>query len=880
MWKRLVLLLFILVTSLMSAYATHNKAGDITYTHISGLTYEITITIFTDYGIPVPPPIARKEIEIDWGDNTGLDSLRVISENVISPNTLKRIWVGRHTFPGPGSYRIKVEDPNRNAGVVNMCNSVQVPFTIVSLLRIPFSADQVNNSVVLKNDPLDQACINIKYLYNPGAFDSDGDSIAYEIAPSLGINGEVADCYEFPSTSDSITVDPITGDLIWDSPNQIGVFNVAILIKEYRNSVKISEVLRDLQIEVIPDCDNQPPRIRSEDLVCVEAENTLNVDITGSDNNFDDNVGISATGVVLEPPIASRTNFNVGPIGNPTNATFIWNTNCSDVRKQPYGLSIKAEDNGSARGTISLATFKTINIRVVAPPPQNFSLNPIGNSIDLSWTNGICQSANGYALYRRLDSSGFVPDSCVVGVPGNIGYIQIANISDISTTQFTDDNAGLGLVPGQKYCYLVTSLFTDLDDESIASVEICGEVEKVVPVITQVSVTETDDLNGVIDLEWSPPDVFDTSAFPPPYRYLIYEQLDNDGLVLIDSTLSIDDTSYTVSGINTNSQFHTYRIDLYSLGNNSRVFAGRSAFASSIFLSIESSDEALQLNWSNSVPWNNQSFVIYRKHPDSTSFDSLSITSSLTFTDTALTNGREYCYFIESSGSYNLASVKSPLLNLSQVSCAIPIDTDPPCVPEITVGADTRCLIQEVILSWDDSLGDCASDLERFNIYRSSTLEGELILLSSTRQSELRANDLISSEDIAGCFAISSIDSTGNESELSNIVCIEFCPIYELPNVFTPNGDGINDLYTPLQPYQDVDSIDIAIFNRWGEQVYHTNNPAINWNGNHMDQDELVSDGVYFYRCLVYEKSLSTILPPRQLKGTITIVDGKESITK
>lgn len=871
MWRKIIPLLWFAFFS-TAVFATHNKAGDITFKHISGLTYEITVTIFADGNSPA---IARKEIQINWGDNSGRDSIKLSSETPIDPSSsanLKRIWIKNHTFPGPGSYRIRIEDPNRNAGVDNINNSVNVPFTLETLLRISPFAGEENNSVVLRNDPVDNACAGIEYRYNPGAFDVDGDSIAYKLAESKGIDGGIAPGFQFPPSSNSLTVDAISGDLIWDVPNQIGLYNVAIVVEEYRNKVKISEVLRDLQIRVIPGCNNQPPTIFANNLFCVEAENTINIPIAGSDQNIQDKVDISATGEVLEPPINSRTNFNVGVIGNPTNASFNWNTNCSDVRADLYNLSIKAEDNADERGSVPLVNFKNIGIKVVAPSPKNFSLNPVGNSIQLNWDNSDCQNSIGYFLYRKIDSSGFSPDSCTIGVPEEIGYSKIATLNGFENTQFLDDDKGNGLVPGQKYCYLVTSFFKD-QFESIASVEICGEVEKVVPLITNVSVSNTDSINGSIELAWSPPDPFDQIAFPPPYRYLVF-QISNGQNELLDSTNYPDDTTFTVNGLNTIDQDYNYKVQLLSLGDG-RKLVGQSPPASSIFLTTEASDELINLSWTVNVPWNNQLYTIYRQSPDSINFDSIGTTQSLKYTDSALTNGEEYCYFIESEGAYNLTSVKQPLLNKSQIKCDVPVDNVSPCPPELEVTAD--CINSRTKLEWDDLSESCAPDLAFYSLFRSSTRNGDLELL---KQFDSQSDTIfeINDENInAGCFAISATDSTGNESEFSELICVEYCPIYELPNVFTPNGDAINDLYTPIKPYRDVDSIDISIFNRWGEKVYETKNPSILWTGFHKDSDKLVSDGVYFYNCLVFEKSLETDQPPRVLKGTISIFDGDSS---
>jgi len=64
---------------------------------------------------------------------------------------------------------------------------------------------------------------------------------------------------------------------------------------------------------------------------------------------------------------------------------------------------------------------------------------------------------------------------------------------------------------------------------------------------------------------------------------------------------------------------------------------------------------------------------------------------------------------------------------------------------------------------------------------------------------------------MAGCYAISAVDSFMNESVLSPKNCLDECSYYELPNVFTPNGDNHNDIYKPL-PYRFVEKIDMKIF--------------------------------------------------------------------
>ena len=72
----------------------------------------------------------------------------------------------------------------------------------------------------------------------------------------------------------------------------------------------------------------------------------------------------------------------------------------------------------------------------------------------------------------------------------------------------------------------------------------------------------------------------------------------------------------------------------------------------------------------------------------------------------------------------------------------------------------------------------------------------------------------------------------------------------EMPNAFTPNGDGINDLYKAKSGYQSIVDFHAYIFNRWGQKLYEWSDPASGWDGTYNGKP--VKQGVYF--CLVKAK--------------------------
>jgi gliding motility-associated-like protein len=67
-----------------------------------------------------------------------------------------------------------------------------------------------------------------------------------------------------------------------------------------------------------------------------------------------------------------------------------------------------------------------------------------------------------------------------------------------------------------------------------------------------------------------------------------------------------------------------------------------------------------------------------------------------------------------------------------------------------------------------------------------------------------------------------------------------------IPNAFTPgNKDGLNDVFKPIAI--GVEDYTFLIFNRWGEQIYKTNDPESGWNGTYKGKP--CTDDVYIWKC-------------------------------
>jgi len=73
--------------------------------------------------------------------------------------------------------------------------------------------------------------------------------------------------------------------------------------------------------------------------------------------------------------------------------------------------------------------------------------------------------------------------------------------------------------------------------------------------------------------------------------------------------------------------------------------------------------------------------------------------------------------------------------------------------------------------------------------------------------------------------------------------------VYFIPNTFTPDGDEFNQNFRPIfvSGYDPYD-FNMTIFNRWGEQVFETNDVLVGWDGAYLSHGGLVQEGVYTWR--------------------------------
>ncbi|MEM7101965.1 MAG: gliding motility-associated C-terminal domain-containing protein [Bacteroidota bacterium] len=912
---RKLLLPLILFLSLLAidAYGTHNRAGEITYEQLGPLTFRATITTYTKTS---SVPADRDSLTLCWGDGSCEWVLRVngapgsngVPQGEPLPNNIKfNQYIAVHTYPARATYTMSMTDPNRNGDILNVNppNSDQIPFHLFTKLFILNPQFQgTNDTPVLLQPPIDNGNVGEPFIHNPNATDSEGDSLAYrQIIPLMDTN-TIVDPYFYPEEiipgpDNQTFLNQFTGEFSWLVPQKKGEYNVAFLIEEYRNQQLISCVVRDMQITILEE-DNRPPTLETIQEICVVAGDTVEFDVIADDPDDGQLVQLSTTGGPYNEPI-SPAQF-LAPPGfqpPPITGTFFWATDCDHIQDQYYQVVFKAEDN--YKDSLGLSTQRTVRIKVIAPPPENPEAVAGSGEVTINWDapyacENLGERFRGFSVWRKECEDNFDPDSCQTGLAGS-GYTLIAeDILDLESSGDSYFYIDPDVERGRCYCYRLLANLAEINDvgfpfnfvESLASEPVCVQLARDLPLITNVDVEETDIGTGEIFVQWSKPNPedLDTIQNAGPYVYKVYR---SEGLTfappgqLAYTTVAnefwqANDTNFVDQDLNTLQRPYSYNV-AFLVGLDDSL--GITNDASSVFLTVNSSDMVNNLSWEENVPWTNTDYVVFRFEESSMMFESLDTVQVQAYSDEGLINGQEYCYYIESIGTMGVPGIIDPILNKSQETCGTPRDTIPPCPPELEVTnncdtADESTPVENFFndLSWTNPNLTCASDVEQYNIYYAATPSASFGLIETIPTADITTYQHQPGLTVAGCYSVTAVDSVGNESIFSNVVCVDNCPIYTLPNVFTPNGDDANELFIPF-PYRFIARIEMKIFNRWGQLVFQTEDPDINWDGTNIGGNPL-EEGVYFYTAEVFEDRVDGISRrPEPLSGYIHLIRGR-----
>ncbi len=123
----------------------------------------------------------------------------------------------------------------------------------------------------------------------------------------------------------------------------------------------------------------------------------------------------------------------------------------------------------------------------------------------------------------------------------------------------------------------------------------------------------------------------------------------------------------------------------------------------------------------------------------------------------------------------------------------------------------------------------------------------------------------------AGFFLAEAINECGSTSTTVEAIAIDCSCEAFVPNVFTPNGDGLNDLFFP-EIECDPEDYSMLIFNRWGQLIFESTEPAIKWNGSAAREGSYFAPESVYQYLISFDNPLIPLSEKRVLRGSVTLL--------
>ena len=362
------LLGIILSLSFTISHASHLMGGEITVTVDSNNTAHFILKLYRDVnGIPLPSS-ATISINSTMGPsaNLSLNRTKTTMINGAYPSEA-HFYEGSMPLNYYGKFTAAYSICCRNAGIVNLANSGGDSFYIST----DFTSFQgsANNTPVFLNLPVTTFPLDSIWTYNPMPYDAEGDSLYWEIDTPMAAVNQLVNGYTTPTANANgpLTMNPNTGEISW-SADQMGNYQLAVVVREYRNGQPIGSIVRDMQITVTNDTSamslSVPAIANPANPVSLLGNDPYVLDFKLTVVDTSVNLSLLATGEPFEIP-GSNANFVVTKAATKTiTGTFYWTPTPADVRTESYRLVVRASDDVlSYDYTVLLEVSSSVGIR-------------------------------------------------------------------------------------------------------------------------------------------------------------------------------------------------------------------------------------------------------------------------------------------------------------------------------------------------------------------------------------------------------------------------------------------------------------------------------------------------------------------------------------
>lgn len=868
----LIIGLLIFISSPFLLNASHIIGGKITYRYLGSNNYEIKLTVYrdcadiVDYDNPSP-------ITVFDNSNNNIVSIHQVSifhRDTLHPNNPDPCFIPpagicvEEAFfldtvllpPNTSGYTVAFQRCCHNSSILNIIVPGMVGTTITA--NIP---SQINNSATFLNYPPIYICLNDTFNYSFASNDIDGDSLVYNLCTpfSGGTNFIVLPnpanpppyslipwVSGFSPTNPLITSGGtnfnINNGAINFIPTIQGQFAIGICVDEYRNGILLNTNRLEMQFNIVP-C-----YLVSSIPTATNLCEGLNINFQNSSSNATNfHWDFGETTILTDTSNISAPNYTFSNYGTYTVSLIAINTS--------YGI---CKDT----------TTKVININpLLSPTIQPTFTGCLNNNNTLLFVGGAID--NSATFNWNLGGATTPSVSTINNFNSNFTNV-FQNISVIvsqfgcsdtlySTVQLTDPHAGLST--SNLNCRGDSLTFQNYSTNATSYLWDFGVLSMNTDTSTQISPTFVYPQYGIYYI-----------------TLIAYNGTCSDTVV---TEISVNDT-LSLNQINT--------IEKQCLKNNSFDFFANGTYGSGAYFTWYFDTTATMLNTHQENP-KNISYSTIGNHiikmyvvengcsaqriqvikilpnpnanfmasdtvgcqPLKISFTNQS-TSSIPYKSTwqienIYFNVVDTSYIFYNSGLYSIKLIVSDTNNctdtLNKVNY-INIFPKPNAFANVT--PIKTSILNPTIEFIDNTLNAHTTNFD----FGDNTISNQI--LNSHTYLEIGTYN----------YQLVVINSYGCSDSTKGEIVIDSYNALFIPNSFTPNNDGLNDIFKPVIPFYKAATLEI--YNRWGDLILSTNNIEQGWDGKF--KGTLSTNDIYVYKLFVEYLDGET----KKIQGHISLI--------
>ncbi|MBS1651354.1 MAG: gliding motility-associated C-terminal domain-containing protein [Bacteroidetes bacterium] len=870
--------LLILISSPFSLFSSHHAGGKITYRYLGSNKYELKLTVYRDCGLGINTvPFDNPALISIFDKSTtllianfgmALKSVSVVPANPMNPCFVPPMGicldVGTYIDtiqlnPNTAGYTISYQRCCRNLGITNIISATSDIITLTT--DVP---PQINNTPNFINTPPIFVCVNDTFKYSFASTDADGDLLKYNLcSPLIGSPGTnltlnpaspppylpVNWSSTFTATnpipnSGGISLNQNTGQLKF-KPSMLGQFAIGVCVEEYRNNQLINTNRLELQFNIV-NC-YLTSSIPTASNLCEGLTIPFQNGSTNA-NAFHWNFGDLTT-------VADTSNLQTPTYTYPSYGT--------------YTVSLTVFN--TAYGFCKDSTKKIINVHPLLQPTlqttysscfknNNFNFN-VGGSFDPSanFNWHFTQSSNSPNTNTNPTTAHFTTDTtkhisviinqfgCIDTLKATVSFtnpVPMINKSELDCNEknLTFNNSSYN---STNYFWNFGDPTTTLDTSTISSPTYSYTNYGNYPItliayngICSDTLKDTIHVFPKLQLNWintiqqqcqknnsfnfTPTGIWGNN---PTFFWWFY-----------------DSPSVTTSTLQNPTNIH-----FTSLGNHLIRYIVKENGCTKIAQAVVIINPNPTANpiISDTIGCAPLTIKLKQKPPPTHPLQVLWSVSSNTFTTDSV------IYTFNNSGLYSYNIVVTDSNNCTDTVSKINYIKVNPKPKAIAIVSPLQTNILNSQITFIDST--LTNHTTYFNYGNGATS-------TQTLNNYFYPN--------AGQYQYSLITTNtfGCADTINGTIIIDDIGQNNIPNIFTPNNDGANDNF--FIKGQSISTSSMLIFNRWGTQIFQTNNALIGWNGINQTNNSVADDGVYFYIIQLNLNNTKTYT----FKGNVTLL--------